>query len=187
MDSLSAVENGPGRPPEVEGPAAAHFRDLLRDYGRVITSVVAAVGGRAVAQVREDVEQEVRLSLWCQLQAERVIQHPCAYVYRTAVRETVRWVKRELARPAELVGDVVAGPDANPLKALVTSQQRAALERCLRRLSTDRERAVRAHLAGFDVQATMRMFDWSYQRARNLIARGMADLRVDLSTASPCE
>jgi DNA-directed RNA polymerase specialized sigma24 family protein len=39
---------------------------------------------------------------------------------------------------------------------------------------------VRAHLAGFQFQEIMIRFGWSYQRARNLISRGMADLRKAL-------
>ena len=39
---------------------------------------------------------------------------------------------------------------------------------------------MRAHLAGFDVQEIIGMYGWPYQKARNLIARGMADLRAAL-------
>ena len=56
-------------------------------------------------------------------------------------------------------------------------EQRAALRASLESLPPDRARAVRAHLAGFSVQEVMALCGWPYQRARNLIARGMADLR----------
>ena len=47
-------------------------------------------------------------------------------------------------------------------------------------LAPDRRRAVQAHLMGFDVREIMEIRGWSYNRARNLIARGMADLRREL-------
>jgi DNA-directed RNA polymerase specialized sigma24 family protein len=49
-----------------------------------------------------------------------------------------------------------------------------------RRCAPDRARAVKAHLAGFSVEEIMALCGWPYQRARNLIARGMADLRLAL-------
>jgi len=44
-------------------------------------------------------------------------------------------------------------------------------------LEPKRGQAVRAHLAGFSVHEIMEMQGWTYNTARNLIARGMADLR----------
>ena len=44
-------------------------------------------------------------------------------------------------------------------------------------LAPDRARAVRGHLAGLDAHELMQLYGWSYQRTRNLVARGMADLR----------
>ncbi len=59
-------------------------------------------------------------------------------------------------------------------------EQRQALRASLETLAPDRARAVKAHLAGFSVEEIMALCGWPYQRARNLIARGMADLRVAL-------
>jgi hypothetical protein len=39
---------------------------------------------------------------------------------------------------------------------------------------------VQGYLAGFSVPELMTMYGWSYERARNLSARGMADLRARL-------
>jgi DNA-directed RNA polymerase specialized sigma24 family protein len=54
------------------------------------------------------------------------------------------------------------------------------VEECVASLAAERQRAVRAHLSGFDVQEIMAMHGWPYQKARNLIARGMAELREAL-------
>ena len=39
---------------------------------------------------------------------------------------------------------------------------------------------MRAHLAGFGVQEIMEMHAWAVEKARNLISRGMQDLRTAL-------
>ncbi|MBK9034437.1 MAG: hypothetical protein IPL61_24750 [Myxococcales bacterium] len=56
-----------------------------------------------------------------------------------------------------------------------------ATEDALGRMSVDRALAVRAHLIGYSVDEVMAMYDWTYQKARNAIARGMIDLRAALA------
>jgi DNA-directed RNA polymerase specialized sigma24 family protein len=66
---------------------------------------------------------------------------------------------------------------SDPHRHLEERERERALMECLETLEARRRLAVRAHLSGFTVAEIMEMFDWSYQRARHLIARGMADLR----------
>jgi RNA polymerase sigma factor (sigma-70 family) len=163
----------------------ARLEALVRDYGRLIRHVIRTVGGRDAAPLAEDIEQTILLGLWQQVAREQPIDHPASYVYRAAVRETVRALKRERARAdrTEPVREEVTTPVAptdNPYRHTASRQQRQILARCLEDLAPDRKRAVRAHLAGFSVAEVMELFGWPYQRARNLIARGMADLRASL-------
>jgi DNA-directed RNA polymerase specialized sigma24 family protein len=76
----------------------------------------------------------------------------------------------ELARVAE----------ASPHRELAFRELKQQVEVALASLGDDRRRATRAHLAGFQVTEIMGMYGWTYNRARNLIARGMADLRREL-------
>lgn len=159
------------------------FEQLLAHYGHLIAAAIRRVGGDLVAGERDDIAQAVRVALWRRLADEQSIEHPASYVYKAAVRETVRAVTRLRARAMPSVDD--ASPEAVSVAAapdrLVESlEQREALVAALRELPIDRARAVRAHLAGLSVDELMQLRGWSYQRARNLIARGMADLRLRL-------
>ena len=156
----------------------------MREYGRLITHAVRRVGGSVTQNDREDIEQVVLLALWKQLAREQTIDHPASYIYRAAVRETVRAVTRLRARPDQPapdgLEDVRAERLADAERGLEAREQREALQAALRGLPAERARAVRAHLAGFTVEELMQLSGWSYQRARNLVARGMADLRTAL-------
>jgi RNA polymerase sigma factor (sigma-70 family) len=161
----------------------ARFEDLVRQYGRLIASVVARVGGSRASLIREDIEQQVLIGLWKQVEREQTINYPASYIYRAAVRETVRALRREAAREAEPIQDgdgVVAERSTDPYLAVAGREQESRLEAGLASLTPDREKAVRGHLLGFDVAEIMRMYGWPYQKTRNLIARGMADLRRSL-------
>lgn len=153
--------------------------DLARRYARLIRSAVARVSGGGAARIGDDVEQRVLIQLFRQLEGEQGIRHPSSYIYRAAVRETVRVLRAE--ERAERGREAAAGlppPGApGPERALASQELRSQVAAALATLSADRRRAARAHLAGFEVQEIMAMQGWSYNRARNLIARGMADLR----------
>ena len=162
----------------------ARFDALVRDYGRLIRHAIRRAAGTDAPRLGDDIEQLVLVSLWQQVAREQTIEHPASYVYRAAVRETVRAIRRDRAQAATAVP---VGEQAEQLMTGATQdddvqrrEQRAALRASLETLPPDRARAVRAHLAGFSVQEVMALCGWPYQRARNLIARGMADLRVAL-------
>jgi len=163
---------------------SSRFEDLVRQYGRLISNVVRRVTGRAGDLVSEDVEQKVLVSLWRQIENEQTIDYPSSYIYRIAVREAVRMMRQETSRAQEPLeeggADVPRDVASDPYDKLAGRELRQKVDESLRELGAERERAVRAHLAGFDVQEIMKMYGWPYQKARNLIARGMADLRLRL-------
>ncbi len=170
----------PLRAPIPEPDADTRFEALVRQYGRLISSAVARVARRSHALGREDVEQKVLVSLWKRLGREQTIAFPPSYIYRAAVREAVRALHEEIARAEDPIpDDPDAGPgvEESPFSLLASKERLRQIEEAIDALAPDRRKAVRAHLAGFDVSEIMRLQGWPYQKARNLIARGMADLR----------
>ena len=176
---LTPSANDPGNLPD---DRRVRFEALVAQYGRLIASVVRRVAQRTGDLVREDIEQKVLLALWRQIESEQTIDHPSSYIYRIAVREAVRMMRQETSRAQEPldVGGEVAHRGGGPYEDVARRELRDHIESSLEELAADRQRAVRAHLAGFAVQEIMEMFGWPYQKARNLIARGMADLREGL-------
>ena len=171
---------------EADGVAASRpaeiFEKMVRTYARLVRSAVASVGGRRVAELAEDVEQRVFLQLWRQVENEQEIRHPSSYIYRAAVRETVRLLNRELEleKRREDIGTPPGSAPEEPHAALEANELRRRIAQALAGLSPRRQRAIRAHLAGYTVSEIMGLYGWSYNRARNLIARGKADLRREL-------
>ncbi|WP_396623926.1 RNA polymerase sigma factor [Luteitalea sp.] len=162
----------------------ARFEALVREYGRLIRHAIRRAARADAPRLADDIEQAVLVSLWQQVAREQVIDHPASYVYRAAVRETVRAIRRDRsqsarAEPASPRMELVA-TGTTPDDDVRRREQRQALRASLETLAPDRARAVKAHLAGFSVEEIMALCGWPYQRARNLIARGMADLRLAL-------
>ena len=156
------------------------FSHLVRQYSQLIRSAVARIAGPSAAMVCDDVEQKVLISLWRAFPGEQTPDHPSSYIYRAAVRETVRTV-RGLQQTSELGPEAEwADPSAPPDVIVEGKELGRAIWTALSEIGADRRRATTAHLTGYDVKEIMVMFDWPYNKARNLIARGMADLRRKL-------
>ncbi len=159
--------------------ADQEFELLAGRYARLIRSVVARVASAEAVHFGEDVEQQVMLALWQQISREQKIRHPASYVYRAAVRETVRALRKERRRREVDAAAVETFSEGgkDPEELLELREMGRRIQATIAELPLERRRAVRAHLAGFAVQEIMEMYDWSYNRARNLIGRGVRDLR----------
>lgn len=156
---------------------------LVSAYAGVITRAVRRVAGARAQGLEDDVHQAVMVGLWQQLQRGQTIAQPASYIFRAAIRETLRLVRREQARAGEAPPiEQIAAPASmgDPDRHLEASERRQILGEAIAALAPNRQQAVRAHLAGFGVRDIMEMFGWTYQTARHAIARGMADLRAAL-------
>lgn len=165
-------------PPERD--VTPQLEALVRQYSRLIRSVVARVAGPRAALIRDDVEQEIVIALWRRLRGAQELEAAPSYVYKAAVRETVRMLRKLLKHEAAPLPEGAAEPAGPPDSRPGQDEDAAAIEAALRALQPEREAAVRLHLMGYEVTEVMRLRDWPYQKARNLIARGMADLRQGL-------
>ena len=168
-------------PAPVVPDVRVRMEDLVRQYGKLIAAMVRRVGRSAPTAMREDIQQRVLIALWKQLRCNHAIEHPTTYIYRTAVRETVRVMREEAARAQDPIEDQTPDPlhahRGDPHAELVRKEKMSRIRSAIAEIAPERRLAVRDHLSGFGVTEIMERRGWSYQKARNLIARGMADLR----------
>ena len=166
-----------------------------------LSTELEAVVGRFAALVRrvglrhrlseadlEDVLQEVRIRLWRARsgpQGERTEQVSASYVYRVAVSAAVDLLRRRRARGADktLSLDDIDEPVADhsdPARSVEESELAAQLDRALETITPSRRPVVRMYLAGYSGDEVAPMMGWSEAKTRNLLYRGLADLRERL-------
>lgn len=167
----------------MSGPADDQLKELIQRFAKIVRVAAARVGGSRGQEIAEDVEQQVFLNLWKQLEREQSIENPASYIYRCAIRETVRLLKvRDRDRLELNMLDTRPMPvsEKTPDTALAARERARQIADALRSLQPDRRRAAQAYLQGLSTADMMRLYGWSYERARNLSTRGMADLRAAL-------
>jgi RNA polymerase sigma factor (sigma-70 family) len=172
----------PGRPSDSLSP-------ILETVLARSTEMVRAVGWRhgLSAEDIDEVFQEVRIRLWRALETgEKIEAAPASYVYRTAVSAALDLIRRRRARREERVnmerpsGEAVLGSNPGPEAEMERGEAVDKIGRAVDALSESRRPAVRMYLAGYGREEIAELLGWSEAKTRNLIYRGLADLREKL-------
>jgi RNA polymerase sigma-70 factor (ECF subfamily) len=159
------------------------FAALVDEHARVIASAIRRVCSRRHRALVPDIEQDVRAALWKRLQSGKEIVHPVSYLYKVALTTALAAIRRSPEVSNGPVSDVSKAPDSGPFLGLLPAEQSRLLSEALAFLSPEENRAVRAHLAGFNHEDVARLFGWSEPVARHRIYRGLARVRGRLKEA----
>ncbi|MCC7126252.1 MAG: sigma-70 family RNA polymerase sigma factor [Acidobacteria bacterium] len=155
---------------------------MMTDHAPMVRRLARRMRG-AAHTTPDDIVQDVFLSVWRQVRQGRQIAYPASYVYRTARREAWRALRRQPSSPAPIDLDDLPALNTGPEDRLLRAQFHQQVRSALSQLPRDRRRAVVRHLAGASIAELMADTGWTYQRARNLVARGLRDLRQMLAGA----
>jgi len=173
--------------------AESRLNAILDEYGAFLRRTIAHVCPKDLGIHFSDIEQEARLRLWRALQSEREIRNPASYLYRiamTATLDAVRRIKAKREEQLRLVEDeyedegaplaLSSDPNRSPEVEAGRKQLAGKVRTALARLSDNRRRAVGLYLEGMASQEIATLLGWSEPKARNLLYRGLSDLRAQL-------
>jgi len=157
---------------------------FLARHGATLRRLAERLCPRGMGVEPAEIEQEVRVRLWRTFERERDLREPASYLYRVAAAAAIDAVRRRRARREESL-DPLGGEEGNDFPASGASPEAAVLQRELRMaigsaiasLPEPRQQAVRLHLLGFSTGEIGALAGWTEAKARNLVYRGLADLR----------
>jgi RNA polymerase sigma-70 factor (ECF subfamily) len=166
------------------------FERLMERYAALLRSVVAQHCPRHLGVEATDIEQEARVRLWRALEREKELTDPASYIYRVAVTAAIDAVRRVVARREDqlrtetsddegttnvlrLPADPAQAPDAVTARRELMDRVAAAV----RSLPENRRRTVELYLQGLNLAEIAELLDWTEAKVRNLVYRGLEDLR----------
>jgi len=177
----------------------AEFNTILEKYGAFLRQTVARICPKDQGIQFDDIEQEARLRLWRAIEAEREINFHGSYIYRIVVSVTINAIHRAKARREEqlrLAEDdddddasevktttLTSGAENSPEAQAEREELLRKVEEAMSRLPENRRLAVSLHLQGMTTDEIAGLMDWSEPKARNLVYRGLKDLRDELRDA----
>lgn len=175
--------------PAAEAALAQRLTAILETFGALLREAIARNCPRTLGLDTADIEQEARIRLWNALRNEREIANLPSYLYRVAASATIDAVRRAKARredpleeSAEQEGSMASrpSPGASPERLARDRQIAGKVKLALDRLEEKRRHVVKLHLQGFSTDEVARLMEWTEPKARNLVYRGLADLRREL-------
>ena len=166
------------------------------EASRVLEQVVGKFSGMLSATAarhrldpaeRDALTQELRLRLWRALKDNEAISSVSAtYVQRATMSAALDLLRRRREREQALPDD-----DFSPSPAMRSSEHAdvlleasdvaQAVERALLVLPESRRAVVRLHLRGYEREEIGALLGWSEAKTRNLLYRGLEDLRNELT------
>ncbi len=174
---------------------------MMSDQPDAVSEALDAVVARFATRVRvigiqhsltgsdvDDLIQEVRVRLWKALESgEKILAAPASYIHRTAVSAALDVLRRRRARretPARLSrpsGVALLGESPGADAPLENEELQRQIGAAVDGLIPARRAVVKMYLAGYDRLEIADLLGWTEPKTRNLLYRGLADLRERLT------
>lgn len=176
-------------------PAEGRFDQLVKEFGLYLRNTIASICPKNLGIQIDDIEQEARIRLWKALEREVEIRDHASYIYRIAFTTTIDAIRRVKSRKEEQLTttedstqeskepEVVIDQRPSPHEKTETKQILNQVEQILATMDQNRRSAIRLYLQGMTSFEIADVRGWSEPKARNLLYRGLKDLRAGLKAA----
>ncbi|HEU4835167.1 MAG TPA: RNA polymerase sigma factor [Pyrinomonadaceae bacterium] len=169
------------------------FNLVVEEFGMLLRRAIVRFCPRDKGLQFDDIEQEARMRLWRALQDEREVTNYASYLYRIAATATIDALRRIQARHEEQLdmlieqrtddGEIMLAPAPVRDSPERLAECREAVDKVMSavaKLPDAQRRAVGMYLQGMTSQDVADLMDWSEPKSRNLIYRGLKELRKSL-------
>ena len=139
----------------------------------------------------DDIEQEVKIAVWKKIRkSEKEIRNLGSYIWRVAYTTTSKVMKRLSEQRRALIDPqdealeqdekFKTSPTELPEIHLQNKELAEIIRESVDSLIDSRRQVVKLYLSGLTADEMTKYFGWSDGKARNLLSRGLADLRKEL-------
>ena len=166
-------------------PVSQALESVMTRYSGVLRTVGARY--RLPSADLDELAQEVRVRLWGALNSdERIEAVSPSYLYRAATTAAIDIVRRRRSSRGDSL-ELVDDAELSQRRAPRTPDHDASMkelgeqvEAALQSIAPSRRPVVRMYLAGYGTTEIGELLGWTEAKARNLVYRGLADLRSRL-------
>ena len=166
------------------------FNAVVEEFGILLRRAIVRYCPHDKGLQFDDIEQEARMRLWRALQAEREVADYASYLYRIAATATIDAMRRIQARHEEQLdalmeqradeGEIMIVPAPVKDSPERLTESREAVRKVMSvvaKLPDEQRRAVGMYLQGMTSQDVADLMGWTEPKSRNLIYRGLKELR----------
>jgi RNA polymerase sigma factor (sigma-70 family) len=157
------------------------LEDILCRFSSFIRSHIHKFNIQKFGLDPDDIAQEVRIKIWRVLTNEKTIDNYASYIKKivnSSVIDQLRKLKREegifLQEKQACVSELKMSYEAEMLREKHIQEK---IGRAVEALIDSRKKAVRLYLLSMSIEEIAAFFGWSRDKTRNLLYRGLADLK----------
>ena len=160
------------------------FRRILENYAQFLSAQVRKYDLQKYGLDPDDIMQDIRIRIWKLINDERTIFRQASYIKKivnSAVIDQFRKLRREDGLFRYEKQKCVA--ELNPSYNREAARKKMFTEtvgRAVERLIDTRRQVVKLYLLDFSIPEISSYLNWSTDKTRNLLYRGLADLRKSL-------
>ncbi len=157
------------------------LQDILFRFSRFIKSHIHKFNIQKFGLDPDDIAQEVRIKIWRVLTNEKTIDNYASYIKKivdSSVIDQLRKLKREEGIFLQEKQACVAELKVNYEREMLREKDiQETIGRAVEALIESRRKAVRLYLLSMSIEEIAAFFGWSHDKTRNLLYRGLADLK----------
>jgi RNA polymerase sigma factor (sigma-70 family) len=160
------------------------LRRMLDSYAQYMNIQVQLYNLPQYGLDPEDILQEVKIRIWKLIQSKKTIVTPPSYIRRiisSAVIDQLRKLRRDdgLYRHERQIC-ISERQDPYCREAVRRKAMEEMVGQAVNRLINSRRQVVKLYLMNLTIPEISSYLKWSHDKTRNLLYRGLADLRVSL-------
>ncbi len=157
------------------------FKLLINNFSNLIRIHINKFNLPKFGLDPEDIAQEIKMKIWGILKSEKEISNYPSYI-KKIVHSSVIDVLRKRKRDEGIYSQVKQNKISETKKNYATELQneeyyKEIITAAVDSLIESRRRAVKLFLLGMTIEEISAFYSWSQHRARNLVYRGLADLK----------
>jgi len=160
------------------------FKQILENYTKYMSSQIQRYNLPKYGLDPEDILQDVKIKIWKLLQTGRTIVSPASYIKKivsSAVIDQLRKRRRdESLYHHEKQKRISEQEISYRWEAIRKKALEETVGRAVNRLITSRRQVVKLYLLNLTIPEIASYLQWSQDKTRNLLYRGLADLRESL-------
>jgi len=166
----------------------SRLEDTLEHFSFLIRAAIRRTCPSINKLDMDDIEQEVKIAVWKEIsKSEKEIRNLGSYIWRVAYTTTSKMMKRLTERREERIDSsdrelkneerIKGRSTAQPENELQTAEVWQAVRESVNSLIDSRRQVVKLYLFGMNVNEIAEFLGWTEGKTRNLLSRGLADLR----------
>jgi RNA polymerase sigma factor (sigma-70 family) len=171
-------------PMEASRYSEEQFRLILENYSKYMMAQVQHYDLSRYGLDPEDILQEVKIRIWNLLRRNRTIACPAPYIRKivsSAVIDQLRKRRRdESLYHHEKQKRISEQEETYRWETIRKKALEETVGKAVDRLISSRRQVVKLYLLNLTIQEIAGYLNWSHDKTRNLLYRGLADLKMTL-------